>query len=96
LVSLRPIAGCRRHPLGPVKASRTPGWPTFDALSVTNSSLSEELVAGLDGAIAVLLLLNAAVRVEGERRCCDLCARYGIHESPGHHMAIAASQLPRR
>jgi hypothetical protein len=34
--------------------------------------------------------------VEGERRCCDLCARYGIHESPGHHMAIAASQLPRR
>ena len=78
-----------------MKASRTPGWPTFDALSVTNSSLSEELVAGLDGAIAVLLFLNAAFRVEAEGRC-DLCARYGIHESPGHHMAIAASQLPRR
>ena len=32
--------------------------------------------------------------VEGERRS-ELWARYGIHESPGHYMAIAASRRPR-
>ena len=32
--------------------------------------------------------------VKGERRS-ELWARYGIHESPGHYTAVAASQRPR-